>query len=256
MIIKKNCWIQPLQRETTLHIYLPDEAGSTAERYPVMYMLDGQNLYLDEEATYGKSWNIASFLESYDKKMIIVGIECDHRGRNRLSEYCPYTVKESFLGAIEGKGQLFFDWVFGTLKPEIDRTYPTWPFREGCGVGGSSMGGLMALYAALHYNQLVSKAACLSPSFAICEKQLRDELKDSFLNPDTRIYLSFGSKEMGGNIEDAAHRLNEMSTFLKEKGAILYSQIIQGGAHNEASWEKENPDYFDFLWKSTEGNHR
>lgn len=52
-------------------------------------MLDGHNLFVDQEATYGKSWNLDAFLAGYDKPFIIVGLECDHRGNNRLNEYAP-----------------------------------------------------------------------------------------------------------------------------------------------------------------------
>lgn len=249
MIIKEKCRIEPLERETTLHIYLPDEYEFTTERYPVMIMLDGHNLFYDEDATYGKSWGLKTFLDSFDKKIIIVGIECDNRGRNRLSEYCPYSLDNSFLGPIEGKGEIFFDWVFGPLKDKIDRDYRTWPFREGYGIGGSSMGGLMALYAGIHYNRWVSKCACLSPSFLLCEKQLIDELKQTHINPDTRFYMSFGENEMGKDTEKSTFHLNKMKNALNAKVAQAMIQVIPNGNHNEASWEKENPTYFNYLWK-------
>ena len=53
---------------------------------------DGHNLFLNSDATYGKSWGLADFLDHYDKKLIIVGIECNHEGNERLSEYCPYNL--------------------------------------------------------------------------------------------------------------------------------------------------------------------
>lgn len=249
MIIKEKCSIESLNRDTTLHIYLPDEYAFTNERYPVMIMLDGHNLFYDEDATYGKSWGLKTFLDHYDKKMIVVGIECDQRGRNRLSEYCPYTLESSFLGPIEGKGKLFFNWVFGPLKEKIDREYRTWPFREGYGIAGSSMGGLMALYAGIHYNRWVSKCACLSPSFLLCEDLMLQELEQIELNPDTRFYMSFGENEMGKDIQKAEYHLDKMKNALTAKTAQAMTLVVPDGNHNEASWEKENPIYLNYLWK-------
>ena len=90
------------------------------------------------------------------------------------------------------------DWVVHELKPFIDQHYRTIPFRECTGIGGSSMGGLMALYTIIQYNQYFSKAACLSSSISICQYQLKDELKKTQMSPDTRVYLSHGKRETYG----------------------------------------------------------
>ena len=54
MIIKRQVWFSPANQERTLHLYLPDDYEFSAERYPVMYMFDGHNLFYDSDATYGK----------------------------------------------------------------------------------------------------------------------------------------------------------------------------------------------------------
>ena len=192
MIVKIPFRVDPLERETTLHVYVPDDYEQRDERYPVMYMYDGHNLFDDGDATYGKSWGLAAFLARYDKPFLVVGIECDHRGRNRLDEYCPYEVRSSILGEIHGKGELFMDWVVNTLKPYIDENFRTYPDREATGIAGSSMGGLMAYYSVIRYNKVFSKAACLSPSLMVCPEQLKHEIKEDWIHPDTRVYLSMG----------------------------------------------------------------
>ena len=148
--------ITPFQCMRTIHVYLPVNYNESQEQYPVMYMFDGHNLFFDEDATYGKSWGLKDFLDNYDKKLIIVGIECNHEGHERLNEFSPYTYENSFFGFIEGKGQQLMDWVIQELKPMIDKKYRTYPFRECNAVGGSSMGGLMALYTVIKYNQYFS----------------------------------------------------------------------------------------------------
>ncbi len=251
MIIKEEVMITPFQKKRMLHIYLPDDYKESDERYPVMYMYDGHNLFYDEDATYGKSWGLKTFLDAYDKPFIIVGIECSHEGNERLNEFSPYSFQMRHWGQVEGKGKVFMDWVVYELKPYIDQTYRTMPFRECTGIGGSSMGGLMSLYTIMHYNEYFSKAACVSSAVYGCMPQLKEELKQSHINPDTRVYISVGSKEFSNPQEmHAGVACHEYfaKAFL-EHHAYAYLNVIDQGMHSEASWEKENPVYFDFLWK-------
>ena len=62
--------------ERNAYVYLPDEEN----RYPVLYMFDGQNLFEDEEATYGKSWGLKDFLEENQVPLIVAAVECNHHG--------------------------------------------------------------------------------------------------------------------------------------------------------------------------------
>jgi len=251
MIQKFQTYITPFQLERTIHLYLPDNYDESDERYPVMYMYDGHNLFYDEDATFGKSWGLKDFLEHYDKNFIIVGIECNHEGRERLNEFCPYTIMGSYLGDITGKGKQLMDWVVEELKPYIDTHYRTIPFRECTGIGGSSMGGLMALYTVIQYNQYFSKAACLSSALLLCQEPLKHELLKADISPDTRVYLSHGKKETRGqkHLESVQNILSYFySEFVKRNAACCINII--NGKHNEASWELENQTYFDFLWRT------
>ena len=65
----------------------------------------------------GKSWGLKEFLDTYDKKLIIVGIECNHEGQKRLSEYCPYQIESKYFGHLNwNKERLLMDWVVNELK--------------------------------------------------------------------------------------------------------------------------------------------
>ena len=90
MVIKRDFVYSPNGENRKLHIYLPDDYDMTDERYPVMYFFDGHNLFCDADATYGTSWGLKEFLDHWQKKMIVVGIECSHTGDERLHEYLPY----------------------------------------------------------------------------------------------------------------------------------------------------------------------
>lgn len=249
MIKKFDVTITPFQLQRTIHLYLPDNYEETAMRYPVLYMYDGHNLFYNEDATYGKSWGLKEFLDAYEKKFIVVGIECNHQGNERLNEFCPYSAEHSHFGHIEGKGGILMDWVVEELKPMIDKEYRTYPSRKYTAIAGSSMGGLMSLYTVMKYNQYFSKAACLSSSIGMCLKQLKEDFKAAnIINPDTRVYLSFGTEETH-NVSRTLDNNRYFANEFEKQGAKCMINVVKGGRHCEASWEKENKIYFDFLWK-------
>lgn len=256
MILKKDCWYWPKSSNRTLHIYLPDQYYETEERYPVMYMFDGHNLFSDSDATYGTSWGLHEFMRGYDKQVIIVGMECSHTGNERLEEYCPYH-KRMMGKQIDGIGDLTMQWIVNTVKPMIDEEFRTYGHREATGIAGSSMGGLMTLYAMIAYNGFFSKGAALSTGIFWNISGLRKDLESHVLQPDTRIYMSWGEKEMGraahgGNPETDTREARSVYKFereLQEKGVRTYHYFQWGGEHCERDWSRQNRIYMDFLWK-------
>lgn len=256
MIIKRDFLYSPNGKNRPLHIYLPDNYEQTEERFPVMYFFDGHNLFSDEDATYGKSWGLKRFLDMWSKPMIIVGIECGHEGQERLCEYLPYPVEGGYFSHFDRMGDQTLQWMIEELKPVIDKEYRTYPFRECTGIAGSSMGGLMALYGVVHYNQWFSKAACVSSAIGFCMPALMADMNQHYMNPDTRVYLSWGTKEAYGvrNIwrEDRSSdtykcNLTVADKIRKSKAlAKMYCQI--GGSHCEADWERQVSGFMNFLW--------
>lgn len=254
MIQKRDIFFAPAGEMRTLHIYLPDGYENSDERYPVMYFFDGHNLFFDGDATYGKSWGLKAFLDGWGKKLIVVGVTCSMT--NRLVEYCPYHFTKGFLGEIDGTGDVTLRWMISALKPVIDRDYRTIPFRECTAIGGSSMGGLMSLYAVIRYNTWFSKAACLSSTTGPCMEDFRRDIAQSPISPDTRVYLSWGSEEGGGSKlyprqdtnDTMASRNGELAARLAEKGAVTRVYGQPGGRHCEADWEKQVPMFMNFLW--------
>ena len=257
MIIKRDFNYTPKGKNRPLHIYLPDDYHDTGERYPVMYFFDGHNLFTDEDATYGKSWGMKEFLDHWGKKMIMVGIECGHEGQERLSEYLPYPAnKGSRFEIFEPTGEATMDWIVNEIKPFIDREYRTIPFRECTAIGGSSMGGLMALYAVAHYNRWFSKGACVSSAIGFCMRPLMSDLRKSAISPDTRIYLSWGTREAWGvkdpDREDRSSKTygwnKRVADHAESLGAAVKLHCQVGAGHCEADWEKLVPTCMDFLW--------
>lgn len=249
MIIKEEVFIEPLNLNRMLHIYLPDDIVE-GERFPVMYMFDGHNLFFDSDATYGKSWGIKDFLDSNNGRMIVVGLECNHEGNKRLCEFSPYSFKDKFFGVIDACGKELTDWIADVLKPMIDEHFPTMPQREYTGIGGSSMGGLMSIYVAAIRSDVFSMGACLSPFYTHIFKKLVDELSATEVNPDTKFYISWGKYEVRTKQQLAVETEKNLiiSRILTFKGAQVFPHLMVDGGHNEASWEKENP-----IWMSELG---
>ena len=256
MLIKRDMLFTPAGKNRPLHIWLPDGYDSCSQRYPVMYFFDGHNLFRDADATYGKSWGLGAFLAGWEKQIIIVGVECGHEGRERLYEYCPYHFRGGSWGDLPGTGEETMRFMAYELNPMIDREYRTYPWREATAIGGSSMGGLMSLYAAVKYNGVYSKAACVSSTVSPCMPSLRRDIRAAAIDADTRVYLSWGTEEAGGARPDPAEDLATstgknnfaLARMLEEKGALTRVVCQRGGGHNEASWEKLVPGFMGFLW--------
>ena len=183
-----------------VYLYLPDDWQTSGKRYPVLYMFDGHNVFFDTHATYGKSWGMGEYLDKNKKQLIIVAVECSHKGHQRLSEYSPVDFMFPDAGPIVGRGKEYMDWLVDTLKPYIDANYPTLPDREHTSIAGSSMGGLMSLYAVCDYNHIFQKAACISPSFWVNKDKVLDIVANSDIAADSSIYIDYGSLELPNQI--------------------------------------------------------
>ena len=229
------------------YVYLPDyyDADPT-RRFPVMYMFDGHNVFFDSAAPYGKSWGMNSYMSWTKKPLIIVAIECNHQGNQRLQEYSPFDFDNSTLGKVHGKGKIYMDWLVGTLKPAIDQNLRTLPEREHTIICGSSMGGLMALYGASRYNHVFQRAACLSPSLWVSPGKVLELVAHSNLRNDTCIYMDYGSKEIYNHAANA-EALISVAHLLLSKRVNLAFRIVPGGSHCEASWEQQIPIFMDCL---------
>lgn len=241
-------WCEPFGENRRVNVYLPEEYYHTEERYPVLYMFDGHNIFYDHEAAYGKSWGIKDFLDGWNKKMIVVGVYCSMHGNDRLSEYSPYNFSAKWPGKVVGTGKKTMEWYVGPLKEYIDTHYRTWWHREATAIAGSSMGGLMAYFAILRYNQYYSKAAVISPAFRLCKRYVMNEMaiaKDLF--PDTKVFFSWGTKEdRNGTLGKTIVTLSEM---LEQKDISTKIYKHMRGSHCEACWADEVPMWMEYFWR-------
>ena len=249
MVKKWNITIPQLSGDQTRRAYIWLPASYEKEpdrRYPVMYMFDGHNVFFDSDATFGKSWGMGTYMAQSKKDLIIVAVECNHEGNGRLQEYSPVTFHNATLGRIKGKGRAYMKWLIGTLKPYVDKTYRTLPDREHTAIAGSSMGGLMALYAVCVFNHVFQRAACLSPSLWVSPGKVLEMIARAPIKNDTCIYMDYGSEEMLSHVA-TPETLMSAAHMLMTKRVNLTYRVVPGGNHSEASWEKQIAIFMECL---------
>ena len=120
------------------------------------------------------------------------------------------------------------------------------PDREFTFIAGSSMGGLMTLYAVTAYNHVFSRGAALSPSLWTSPWKIELFIRKSRIAPDTVLYMDYGSEELGWRSMEKT--FGRISARLLEKKVNLTSRIVPGGNHSEGSWERQIPFFMDILF--------
>lgn len=218
-------------------VYLPPDYNSSGRRYPVLYLQDGQNLF-DAATSFSGEWGVDEALErrfySGSGGIIAVGVE---NGRaDRLAEYTPWAHPEH--GG--GRGAQYAAFLASELKPLIDRGLRTLPGPENAAVGGSSLGGLISLYAALSYPRVFGLAAAFSPSVWFSKKELLAHIAGARDMAGTRIYLDTGTREgeePAARVEDA----RAAAAALRRSGAAVNLVTEEGAEHTEAAWARRFP---------------
>lgn len=251
MIIRDQVCIPTLTGDQArgLYIWLPEDYDENSDkRYPVLYMFDGQNVFCDEDASFGKSWGMAEYLYETEAQLIVVGVECNIKGKWRLHEYSPFKTKMKGEGYFRGLGSVYMDWLVDTLKPEIDASFNTLPEREYTYIAGSSMGGLMTLYALTAYNHIFSRGAALSPSIWLTYGKMRQLIDTAEIHPDTWLYMTYGTEELNNHLEGQMAKLfHRMYGAFLDKGVIGCAKLVPGASHCEACWEQEVPSFMQYL---------
>lgn len=138
------------------------------------------------------------------------------------------------------------EWLVHSFKPEIDREFPTLPGRNDTFIAGSSMGGLMSLYAALEYNRYFSRAAALSPSLWVAPGKIETLIRSSRVAPGTVVYMDYGTRELSNHAQ-TFKLLGRTAAALLDKQVLLSFRMVPGGDHSEASWERQIPFFMNTL---------
>ncbi len=248
MILKSTITIPVLSGRTPrrLYVYLPPEYRKSSRSYPVLYMFDGHNVFFDRDATYGKSWGMSQYLKKENPALIVVAVECNHKGNRRLCEYSPWSFEDERFGSVDSVGDVYMNWLVHELKPMIDSKYRTRPDRESTYICGSSMGGLMTVYALTQWNHVFSRGAALSPSLWCHPQKMLELIEHTDFDPETILYMDYGSEELDNHPGMLPILTDVMEAFL-QNGVCTCMRVVPGGQHTEASWEKQIPIFMRCL---------
>lgn len=252
MILKLDVFAHKFQRNMHIHMYLPDDYMQTHKNYPVLYMFDGHNLFLDEDATYGTAWHLQNHIGQACPELIVVGVECSHHGYDRLSEYSPFPFYDPEFGKwFPAAGYSTMHFIVHDLKPFIDAHYPTLSGRENTFIGGSSCGGLMALYAQYRFSGVFSKSLVISPYIKYTQSSLLAAIAKANIRRPSSIYFSWGAREGSGGHEfvEETKDITDLSNLLLKKGVRLHFNCKLYGTHTEADWEAEADEFLRFLFQ-------
>ena len=231
-------------------------------RWPVVYFLDGQNVFDASRAAFGNEWKadeIARQLIDAQRVHPFMIVSIDN-SPNRVDEYTPVpgTLQGRTLGGAADKTLAF---VCDELKPWIDREFPTQPNPESTCIVGSSLGGLTALHALQTRADVFGSAAAVSPSLFWGEQAALRSINAWTIpkppNAPLRLWIDSGTREG----EDAAsHRRNvEQFEAMRNRLAQLSKESIQVHAatypeaqHREADWAGRLPEILAFLLEGHE----
>jgi predicted alpha/beta superfamily hydrolase len=200
-------------------------------------MHDGQNVF-DDATSFAGEWGVDEFLDSGMLKNCIV-VAIDHGGSKRINEYCPYDMEK--FG--KGEGNEYVDFLVKTLKPFIDKNYHTLKDKSHTFIAGSSMGGLISMYAVLKYPTVFGGAGVFSPAFWI-GPEIFDDIKAKGKKVNSKIYFYGGKQEGETMIPEILKAFEMMNKVSKSK---METVIRDDGKHNEARWRIEFPMFYRWI---------
>ena len=224
-----------------IYAYLPPSYTTSRKRYPVLYLQDGQNVF-DEATSYVGEWGADEAAEDLATKgleCIIIGIP--NGGKVRMREYGPWSRSSKQWGTLNGQGEAYVDYVTKTVKPLIDRSFRTKTSAPFTGIGGSSMGALIALYAALTRPAIFGFCMAMSPSIWFGFGKLFDLVRAT-ARTKTRFYMDMGQRETPDE------KTSGMLMDARQMHALLHAQQFDvayiedaEGIHHESSWYRRFP---------------
>ncbi len=236
-----------------LRVWLPPGYdGSGADRYPVLYLNDGQNLFDPTTAFAGVHWQVGETAarligERKIAPLIIVGID---NTRNRIREYVPYRSIDPRV--FFPKGKYYPNFLRYEVMPLIRERYRVMAGPEYTGIGGSSLGGLITLYTLLAAPSVFGRALIESPSLFVANRKILDDVR-RFRSPLGRVYLGMGTREIGDEGKDAkiVEDVRQLERLLLASGfddQHLKVRIDEGATHSESAWAARFPEALEFLF--------
>jgi isoamylase len=240
-------WSPQLRNRRQVDVYLPPSYQSEPRRrYPVVYMHDGQNLSDPFTAFGGVTWHLEGALEHLAARgleTIVVGLH--NAGAQRIAEYTPFV--DAKHGG--GRGERYVRFLANVVKPKIDARYRTRTDRDSTAIFGSSLGGLISLYAFFLRPSPFGRAAAMSPSIWFGGRRILDVVEHA-RHVRGRLYLDVGTEEGAGTLRDA----RALAQMLRQNGyrskAVFRYVEASRHRHNEHDWGLRLPGALEFLLRT------
>ena len=252
--------IASIEPSRLVRVWLPAGYQDSTQSYPVLYLLDGQNVFDRATSAIGEEWGVDETLtELIESKailpMIVVAID---NSSKRVDEYTWIADGEGNRKR-GGNAEPFAKWIAHELKPQMDREYRTQVKRDSTWIGGSSLGGLFSLYSVVQHNDTFGSAIAMSPSLSWGNEGINswiDSNQDRIAKP-TRVWVDFGGKE--GTTENGARENVErferfqrtLSTLSQKQNSnfTVGGRLFPEAKHNESAWRERFAEAIQFIAK-------
>lgn len=231
-----------LQNYRDIIVALPPSYHHADRRYAVVVMHDGQNLF-DPETSHAGDWGLGATLGDLAREgteAIIVGIA--NTGPFRKYEYSPF--RDPAHGG--GDGDRYLEFLLGSVLPLVRDNFRTLEGPAGTAIAGSSMGGLVSLYAWWQFPREFGAAAALSPSAWFADEALRTLVDTASGVPGGRLWLDIGTGE-GDRMLDSVRRLRD-ALVTRGLGQDRFRYLEDPDAtHHERHWGRRFRQVLPFL---------
>ncbi|WP_136480289.1 alpha/beta hydrolase [Cognatitamlana onchidii] len=243
-VFSSTFYIPQLKRTRKISVYLPPSYEVTNNSFPVLYMLDGQNVF-DASTSYSGEWEVDETLNNLYKEkgfeLIVVAI--DHGADKRVNEYSAWNSKKYGLG----EGDAFLNFITQHLKPAIDKHYRTKTGPLNTAILGSSLGGLFAHFTAFKEPEVFGLVGVFSPSFWYTN-ECYTFTKERAHGTHSRLYYLAGEKES----DSMVFNINKMVKLIKSEGfpeKNIYLKVNPNGTHSEIFWRDEFQEAITWLFQ-------
>lgn len=241
LLVRRGVLSPQLRNYRDILVAMPASAARGGQRYPVVYLQDGQNLF-DDSTSYVEPWGLLEVLgrlAAAGHEAIVVGIP--NSGRLRRYEYSPF--RDIIHGG--GGGDRYLAFLVESVKALVDRDFPTDPRPEATILGGSSLGALISLYGACRHPAVFGGALVQSPALWFADAAIFGWLADR-ARP-ARVHLDVGTDEGEEAVEDV-RRLRDLWV---SQGAVLDADLSymeeERAAHHEHAWARRFERALPFL---------
>lgn len=236
-----NVWSPQRKVTRDIDVFLPSSYRGSRRRYPVVYMQDGQNL-ADPHRAFAGTWELEAALHTLASRAIeVIVVAIPNMGEARVHEYTPFV--DAKLGG--GDGDAYLAYMERTVKPLVDRRFRTRPEREATGVFGSSLGGLISLYAFFRAPETFGFVGAMSPSVWFANRAVLNYIERDGAPPG-HLYVDTGTDEGTNTLRDARQLANLLTR--KGYGSDRFRFVEEpGGRHSEADWARRLVPALEFL---------